>query len=306
MSFQAVEYVLAQNIPSAPQKLVLIAIAHHVDRKTGKWTMRQEDIAKDATMSIRQVKEHIAKLDEGKRIVRDVQRAGDGSPEGTEYTLVGYPEWMAGNQESAIPAFEQAAARVPEKQTGNGAAQGAETRTYSKVRKPAPKADVNPHLGHTETRTYIKEDNPFTVLLQSDTEQQAARGPSFDAFWKAYPNKKGKALAKKRWSTLPQEQRQAAYDGIEIYLKTDDPRRGFVKHGSTYLSERVWEDFEIDPKQAAEETERKQVQAVALDIHNNEFTRACKWWEHAGQVPRKIYEAAVELIRVEQWQPVAA
>lgn len=245
VSFQAVEFVLAQKIKSSPQKLLLVAIAHHVDRKTGKWTMRQADLGKDATMSVRQVKEHAAALEEDRRIVRGIQRAEDGSPEGTEYTLVGYKEWIEGAKESAIPAFEAAAALLPKKENKPGH-QSAETRTYADVRKPAPSLDPNPHLGPTETRTY-KEVQSFNSPLQSDCAKQDLRDGrkiSFDEFWKAYPNKKGKADAKKLWSKLSTEDRQAALDGVTLYKKTEKAKSGYIREGDRYLRTRVWEDFE--------------------------------------------------------------
>lgn len=66
--------------------------------------------------------------------------------------------------------------------------------------------------------------------------------PSFASFWDAYPVKKGKANAEKKWKQLGAETRTAALERLPLYIADTNP--GYVKHGSTYLNQRVWEDYE--------------------------------------------------------------
>jgi hypothetical protein len=187
MSFQAVEYVIAQNIPSAPQKLVLMCIAHHVDRDTGRWRISQADIAEDASMSIRQVKEHSKALEADFRIVRYTHRSKSGAMEDYEYELVGYADWVGEGRKRARQFYEQARTKLvslgAETRTRQ---QGAETRTKHKVRKPALRIDPNPHPGLTETRTHIEEDSPFYSPIYNQTplppegDEASANGQAVD------------------------------------------------------------------------------------------------------------------------------
>lgn len=66
----------------------------------------------------------------------------------------------------------------------------------------------------------------------------------FDAFWKAYPNKKGKAAAEKAWKSkrlgLIAERILA---DVQARIKGDpDWKRGYVPHGSTYVQQERWQD----------------------------------------------------------------
>jgi len=342
MSFQAVEFVLAQHIPSSPQKLLLVAIAHHVDRKTGKWTMKQSDLVADATMSIRQVKEHAAALEDAKRIVRDIQRTSDGSPEGTEYTLVGYAEWMAGAKESAIPAFEAARAKLEQNAT-----QGAKTRTKDKVRKSAPKPNVNPHAGHTETRTYIKVQSDYSPLQSSLSQQVAtsaggaslfegeeaqssqtaktskrkpkreAYSATFEAAWIIFPEYRGtsKKNAFAQWQAEGcDECLEAVMHGIRQYTRQiardTRPDRTRAQHMERWIKARRWESYEPENAAAAApdpvREQELQVKAVALDLEKGEVRFAAKWWQNLNDVPGRIMQAARELMEARNLQAQAA
>jgi hypothetical protein len=77
-------------------------------------------------------------------------------------------------------------------------------------------------------------------------ERQAARFPEF---WAAYPLKKGRAAALAKWKSC-------RLDGIADKIIADVQARlsadaqwldGYIPHGSTYVSQRVWED-EIVPQ----------------------------------------------------------
>lgn len=75
--------------------------------------------------------------------------------------------------------------------------------------------------------------------------EQTDRGPAFDEFWSAYPNKSGKAKAKERWAKLSGASRRAAIAALPAYRSCGKVQRGFVLQGDTYLSKRTWEDFGV-------------------------------------------------------------
>lgn len=75
----------------------------------------------------------------------------------------------------------------------------------------------------------------------------------FDVFWKAYPNKRGKDSAKKKWAKLKPEERQAAMTDIADRVTRDDQwARGYIPKGSTYVNGKLWED-EVTPNRPSNE-----------------------------------------------------
>jgi hypothetical protein len=149
----------------------------------------------------------------------------------------------------------------------------------------------------TVKSTQQKNDRNKGIKEKEYTAQQAARSVSFDEFWSSLPSpmKKGKALARKHWEKLSQVQRKAAKDGLASYLKTGEPKRGYFKHGSTYLSERVWEDYEgaqTTPAVDSAKERRIQIKSVALDKGNGTWTHSAPWFKSSADVPADIMAAA--------------
>lgn len=69
----------------------------------------------------------------------------------------------------------------------------------------------------------------------------------FDQFWLAYPNKKGKEVAKKAWSKIkPNEYLlETILIAVEMHKKSADWQKSggqFIPHPATWLNGRRWED----------------------------------------------------------------
>jgi len=103
---------------------------------------------------------------------------------------------------------------------------------------PQVKSELPPSSKMTyKTRTNYLEPKELTI-----------EPVCFDQFWAALPPqmKKGKAVAKRKWERMGHDTRQAALDGIAPYVgSVSDPQ--FLKHGSTYVNQRTWEDFDDGP-----------------------------------------------------------
>jgi hypothetical protein len=52
--------------------------------------------------------------------------------------------------------------------------------------------------------------------------------------------KKGKASAEKTWKRMSESERELAINSIQRYVASVNPK--YMKHGSTYLSQKTWED----------------------------------------------------------------
>lgn len=105
--------------------------------------------------------------------------------------------------------------------------------------------------GQNVPRTYATESVTYATESVSHMSAKPSSKPSvkpsieFETFWKAYPNKHGKALARKKWATLSPEEQKKAYETLdaacrsELWLKENG---AYIPHGSTYVNQRRWED----------------------------------------------------------------
>ena len=85
---------------------------------------------------------------------------------------------------------------------------------------------------------------PLSNKTNSDSSSTAYMndcGISFEMFWAKYPRKQGKQAAIKTWNKMKGDEKTAAFKSIKAYSKSvSDPQ--YLKHGSTYLNAKVWED----------------------------------------------------------------
>lgn len=77
----------------------------------------------------------------------------------------------------------------------------------------------------------------------------------FESLWKLYPNKKGKAKAKKAYAKAIKDgvTNKEIQDGIVAYtkeIKAKNTNKEYIKHGSTWFNNRAWEDeYDTTPTQ---------------------------------------------------------
>lgn len=74
----------------------------------------------------------------------------------------------------------------------------------------------------------------------------------FDEFWIAYPRKVAKAVARKAFMRLTEQQQLDACKAIDehcLYWKTKETELEFIPHPATWLNQERWEDeLVIEPK----------------------------------------------------------
>ena len=93
----------------------------------------------------------------------------------------------------------------------------------------------------TATQTPVTNNHKPEDQEQKHVQRAAAR---FADFWSAYPVKKGKAAAERAWRAKGCD---AHADRIIAHVRRmqaddDDWRRGYVPHGSTYVTGERWQD----------------------------------------------------------------
>jgi predicted phage replisome organizer len=70
-------------------------------------------------------------------------------------------------------------------------------------------------------------------------------GEMFKTFWKAYPNKHGKADAERKWKIYYRDKKlnfSEVMDGLEKYITFCTEKDRPLKDGSTFVNSRAWED----------------------------------------------------------------
>lgn len=71
-------------------------------------------------------------------------------------------------------------------------------------------------------------------------------GVPFEDFWKIYPKKVEKKKAELKWNRLKSDQQKEIMLDIPKRVLTDQWRRGYIPHPTTYLNGERWND-ELDP-----------------------------------------------------------
>lgn len=201
--------------------------------------------------------------------------------------------WIHSYADRVIEAYHQKA----EKNRKNGQMGG------------RPKADGNPEETQTvsernPTVTLTNNQEPITKKSKSTVQRTAARFPDF---WEAYPNKKGKQDAEKRWRRDGLDARaDEIIAHVRLMAEVDDGwRRGYVPMGSTYLNQARWTDVPQAPPQTnghAQITVPVQHKTVkqALAPTEDRLTAHLTWLERQrdlGQISPDEFNAEAEKAR---------
>lgn len=123
---------------------------------------------------------------------------------------------------------------------------------------------------------------PEAETEEADKEANTLSGKpldGFEAFWSAYPNKKGKAEASKTWGRKKLSPHlQSILRDIATRQKSDpDWKRGAIPHGSTYVQQERWQDAIApdaagstgntagpSPRKSRDEEKAQEAEALAL------------------------------------------
>jgi hypothetical protein len=87
-------------------------------------------------------------------------------------------------------------------------------------------------------------DDQRTTTKQTHNTQNTHN--TFDLFWSEYPNKNGKAQAKKAWNKHNPDL-NVIKSALSWQKESDGWKRGFIPMASTYINNARWEDEPITP-----------------------------------------------------------
>ncbi len=108
MSHEAFAYARALKVKSSPQKLLLLLLAERISNETGRCFPGQSLLAKEATMSMTQVKMNLRDMEKAGLIVRTPNIGDKGHIVSTFYEIPGFMPWMKAGRQSAQTFWEEA------------------------------------------------------------------------------------------------------------------------------------------------------------------------------------------------------
>lgn len=119
--------------------------------------------------------------------------------------------------------------------------------------------DAKPSYEELEARVVELEQE-----LASLRKKKPGTAKRFGDFWTAYPNKKGKTEAEKRWKADSlDEMADTIIQHVYLMIAEDDGwQRGYAPMGSTYLNQKRWTDVPQAAPLAARAQPSKQMQAL--------------------------------------------
>jgi Helix-turn-helix domain len=220
MSYAAIQSVLDHSNATGGARLLMLTLAHHVNKTTGRCDPAIATLARECKATTRTINRQLAQLAAADEI--EVV-AGGGRHRCNQYRL-------------KLPQNPDASVRVSEQETLTPVSEfKAETLT---------KRARNPDAGVTQTyRTYKKVRK---------TAHQSLEAEEFAEFWKAYPKRTAKAKALKAWRASHKDRPPIA-TLLEILAKHaagwDDVK--FIPHPATWLNGHRWEDELNTPAPAA-------------------------------------------------------
>lgn len=149
---------------------------------------------------------------------------------------------------------------------------------------------TTPEIQDVANTTCGKSDtNALSNTNINALSTQEQKWIEFEEFWKKYPNKKWKDVARKARCKMKQEEKELAYKSIELHQKYDinwnRENWQFIPHGSTYLNQKRREDEFDESKPIQNEIV---IWATAPDWHTyTEKDKPGSWYYWDSQY--KIY-----------------
>jgi hypothetical protein len=108
MSVEAIAWVKAQYIPSAPQKLIMTMVAERMSNDTGECFPSQKLLADECSMPARTLRDHLPKLEYARFLERRRRFDSNGDRTSDAYSFPGFMDWLKHQSESAREYGERA------------------------------------------------------------------------------------------------------------------------------------------------------------------------------------------------------
>lgn len=287
MSIEAMAYVKSLHIPSSPQKLIMLLIADRINNETGEAYPGQALLARESSLGERSVRGHLRALEEAGLLTRRKRFTAEGKADTDLYSIAGYMDWLVCARECAESHRQKSAGGK-----NQPAADSRQNRRQVCAETGGKNLPPNPKRNPKRTQnaqTGVCADGcggSKTDTKPAGKQRKAAKRPNytedFERFWQQYPQKRGKAEAAKTWAALSAEDREAAKIGIGAYVSDCKQNSRPYRHGSTYLNQRTWEDYEDSSAEAQMSDEDK---LVTLLVHYGRDPQNFTW----GQRLREKY-----------------
>lgn len=135
---------------------------------------------------------------------------------------------------------------------------------------------VNQNVEDEDEDENENETKDESIKLNKEDKKDVGWKPTesdFNALWEKYPKKLGRKDALRHFlaSVHTKADLGLMWEAMETYQATDDYRRGFIKHGSSWFYN--WRDYVgyVDPKQMLEKKEKRNTSENAVQIKEGKY-----------------------------------
>jgi hypothetical protein len=278
MSFEAVAWVKAQYIPSAPQKLIMVMLAERMSNDTCECFPGQALLAEECSMSERALRDHLPKLEEARFLERRMRFHPNGERKTDAYTFPGFQDWLLHQADSAREYGERArksptGGNLPVAQncTSGGNLPVAEKRMTAGGNLPRnlkknPKSNIppTPQAGGERTSFPSEESREAEQPPQPKPKRNSASGSpgevnsqSFEQAFRTYPGSDNslagsKLKAWREWQTQGCEAiAPEVIAGVRRYAEAmrEEAKKGrTIKKMDGWLRDRRWERGKVEER----------------------------------------------------------
>lgn len=225
--------------------MVYVSLGRWADYDTGECWPSHSTIAEMIGASRATVQRSLALLQEVGAVEVRVEYGDDGDQKSNRYRLRRVPHPRGGGC-----IMDEAGGASPMMQGGASPVKRGvhHTRSTNKTQK-------------NKTQKNETQKNEHTLAL-AEIETSEHVVPTFDDWYAAYPTKKGKAEARKRWTKMTDADRGDALAALDsVRRQADHEGTRYIPHASTWLNQRRWEDEPWQPATHIEE--RRQAPGMA-------------------------------------------
>lgn len=270
MSVQAMTWAFEQDIRHSGTKLLLLALANRADYPTGRCWPSVPTLAREASMSVRQVQRLLPELERMGFIRIEKQTTGR-VPKPSMYWLL-LPGRQTGGGDSLTPPREQPGAAAP----GDSLSPPPKATKRRNVTTPGDKDVTTPGdtAVTTKNRHRNRQKNHHPHLTSPDAADAAGlpkegdrmdptcpepnaategdvQPITIDAFRSLWPasNLLSPHAVERHWRLLGDPDRRAAVAAVKPYLAECQAERRKVCDAATFLRDRRFERFRTTPAQ---------------------------------------------------------
>lgn len=241
MSFTACAWAFKVRDLRAPERHVLLVLANYADERGMCWPS-QRHLADATGYSERTIRDALGKLEDSGYVDRRGRRGEEQVYRSDEIYLL-MPEDMIDANPKSKPSgksFRRGAKNHEEPAADSAGATGSSCRSDRQDVPVSQRQELPPILSDSTLSSKPIRD----TAKRAGREREVWPRDAFDQFWAIFPDKTGKAYARKCLQKIEDRgdvKFDAVIDGVHRYIKNKPKDRAWC-HPSTFINQERWDD----------------------------------------------------------------